>query len=61
VHIAHVITDLHANKVGLGNVAVGGHLGKSGYLLEVPRLCLVLKREGEEKGRAERVGVTWLL
>ena len=59
MHIACVLTNLHANKVGLGNV--GGHVGKTGYLLEAARLCLVLKTEGEKKDGAESGGVTWLL
>lgn len=46
MHIACVITNLHANKLGLGNVVVGSHAGKTGYLLEAARLCLVLKTEG---------------
>lgn len=61
MHKACVITNLHANIVSLGNVTVGHHVGKTGYLLEATRLCLVLKTEGEEKDGAERVGVTWLL
>lgn len=49
MHIVCVITDLYADKVGLGNVAVGGHVGKTGWFLETARLCLVLKTEGEKK------------
>lgn len=45
--IACVTTNLHTNKVVLRNI--GGHVVKMGYLLEVTRLCLVLKSEEGEK------------
>lgn len=47
MHTACVISNLHANKLDLGNV--GGHVGKTGYLLEAARLRLVLKTEGLKK------------
>lgn len=58
VHIACVITNLHANEVGLGNV--GSHVGKTRFLLEAIKLCLVLKTEAEKK-KTEREGGGYLV
>lgn len=58
VHTACVTTNQHTNKGVLRNR--GGHVVKTGYFLEVTKLCLVLKTEEGGKNGGEMVGVTVL-